>query len=440
MEQEELTVRSEPAVPFEVLIGDYRAAFERLARRMTRNTEDAEDLLQETLVDAYRSYPSFRSGTSFYSWVARIMMNNQLDRRRRKRHPVISLDHASADSESESLEFPDDTTNPERALFADQLDPNLVEALGQLQPHHRECVRLVDLEGATYEEAAANQDCPIGTIRSRLHRAHAAMQRLLGALVSGGSGREHEAPGRSSRRDLLRIGAIAAASATVVTFTPDDAEAEKRAPEHVTVCCIDQPPPDSSLRRALTFQDDGKPVLDVALFTAGRAANTASSPAPAATVETVFIAEGEALTREETTRLAHRIRTGEAGLVSVGNLNVVSAVLGEECAWRIPREPRESTVQALAPRHPLAEGVGPFVFPTTPRPSAAFVGPRPTVAALGGPALENGERGWAGMAWQVGRGRVFYLDAAPDPSLYSQENAARLLRNAARWVAWRTTI
>src|SRR5690242_9033893 len=135
MGQDDFTERFEPAIPFESLISDYRAAFVRLARRMTRNAEDAEDLLQETLLDAYRS---FRSGTSFYSWVARIMMNNQLDRRRRKRHPVISLDHASADPECESLELPDDSANPERALFADQLDPNLIEALGQLQPHHRE--------------------------------------------------------------------------------------------------------------------------------------------------------------------------------------------------------------------------------------------------------------------------------------------------------------
>jgi RNA polymerase sigma-70 factor (ECF subfamily) len=434
MGQDELTERVEPTVPFEALIADYRAAFERLARRMARNAEDAEDLLQETLLDAYRSYPSFRSGTSFYSWVARIMMNNQLDRRRRKRHPVISLDHASADRDSEALELPDDTSNPERALFADQLDPNLVEALGQLQPHHRECVRLVDLEGATYEEAAAQQECPIGTIRSRLHRAHAAMQRLLGALVGGG--RDHEPAGRSSRRELLRIGALAAASATVVTFTPEEAEAEqRRVPERVSVHCVRQPPPESTFRRALSFQDDGKPILDLSLLELNRGG--AFEKTEKRVAETVIVMEDDTLSSEELTRLARRVRSGEAGLMSIGHLASVGAVLGEECGWSRQREATGSTVSVLAPRHPLAEGVEPFLFPSSPRSSSAFLGPRPTVALLGGPPLTDGERGWSALAWEVGRGRVFYLDASPDPSLYTQESAARLLRNAARWVAWR---
>jgi trehalose utilization protein len=130
------------------------------------------------------------------------------------------------------------------------------------------------------------------------------------------------------------------------------------------------------------------------------------------------------------------VRAGEAGLVSIGHLASITAVLGEECSWREERERVASSVTVLAPRHPLAEGVDAFAFPTTPRAASAFVGPRPTVALLGGPATESGERGWGGLAWQIGRGRVFYLDAAPDPLLYSQESSARLLRNAARWVAW----
>jgi RNA polymerase sigma-70 factor, ECF subfamily len=437
MGQEELTARSEPAIPFEILIADYRAAFERLARRMTRNAEDAEDLLQETLLDAYRSYPSFRRGTSFYSWIARIMMNNQLDRRRRKRHPVISLDHASTDPECESLELPDDTSNPERALFADQLDPNLIEVLGQLQPHHRECVRLVDIEGATYEEAAAQQSCPIGTIRSRLHRAHAAMQRMMGALVGAG-GSDRERLGRSSRRELLRIGAIAAASATVVTFTPEEADAERRAPVRVSVRCISQPPPESSFRRALTFQDDGKPVLTVSMAEPSRNSEVVDQPEEPA--ETVVVMEGDSLTDLELAHLARRVRAGEAGVVSIGHLGVVSAVLGEECAWHGERARATAPVRILAPRHPLAEGVGPFVFPCTPRNSKAFVGPQPTVALVGGQVLDSSERGWGALAWEAGRGRVFYLDASPHPSLYSQESSARLLRNAVRWVAWRASV
>ncbi len=436
MGQDEVRGTVESAVPFETVIADYRAAFDRLARRMSRNAEDAEDLLQETLLDAYRSYPSFRSGTSFYSWVARIMMNNQLDRRRRKRHPVISLDYASADPDSETLEFPDDSANPERALFADQLDPNLIEALGQLQPHHRECVRLVDLEGATYEEAAAQQECPIGTIRSRLHRAHAAMQRMLGALV--GEKREPETAGRSSRRELLRFGALAAASATVVTFTPEEADAERRVPEQVSVVCAGQAPPESSFRRALSFQDDGKPVLDISVLESSRSPAAPKSLEKTAT-ETVILTEDDALSIDELNRLARRVRAGEAGLVSIGHLASLSAVLGEECGWRENRRSAAASVTVLAPRHPLAEGVEPFFLPTSPRASSAFTGPRPSIALLGGPPTESGERGWGGLAWQIGKGRVFYLDSSPDPLLYSQESAARLLRNAARWVAWRSS-
>src|SRR5688572_524558 len=92
---------------YEELVKSHRAAFERLARRLARDPEDAEDLLQETLVDAFRAFRNYRAGTHFYSWVARIMTNNHLDRVRRRRHLVVSLDQPTQDGEQAALDLPD---------------------------------------------------------------------------------------------------------------------------------------------------------------------------------------------------------------------------------------------------------------------------------------------------------------------------------------------
>src|SRR4051794_27714840 len=107
-------VAGERGQAFETLVKSHRPAFERLARRLARDSEDAEDLLQETLVDAFRAYKTFRADSHFYSWVARIMTNNHLDRVRRKQHPVISLDHAGSEEGAETVELPDERANPER--------------------------------------------------------------------------------------------------------------------------------------------------------------------------------------------------------------------------------------------------------------------------------------------------------------------------------------
>src|SRR5579864_2077973 len=93
---------------YEALVAGHRRAFERLARRLARDAEDADDLLQETLIDAYRGFARYRPDTHFYSWVARIMTNNYLDRLRRKHHPMVSLDQAGTTGAAGALDLPDE--------------------------------------------------------------------------------------------------------------------------------------------------------------------------------------------------------------------------------------------------------------------------------------------------------------------------------------------
>lgn len=164
---------------YEALVLAHRPALERLSRRLARNRDDAEDLLQESLLEAYRSFPRFRAGSQFYNWFARIMTNNQLDRVRRAREVVYSLDHCGWDDEAGPIEIPDERSNPEHLLMKDELDAPFRYALERLDANQRATVLLCDLEGATYEEAAQRANCPIGTIRSRLHRAHKSMERSL---------------------------------------------------------------------------------------------------------------------------------------------------------------------------------------------------------------------------------------------------------------------
>lgn len=138
----------------------------RTAWSLTRSDADAQDLVQETLLRAYRAIDRF-DGRYPRAWLMTIMRNANINRARKKRPDL--LDDPDKTFER-SVEFAE-TDSPESLTMEGEFDATVEDAFDQLPDKFREVVELVDLNGLAYQEAADVLDVPVGTIMSRLHRA-----------------------------------------------------------------------------------------------------------------------------------------------------------------------------------------------------------------------------------------------------------------------------
>lgn len=163
---------------FRALVDAYQSAIYRVAYRLTGGREDAEDLVQETLVEAYMAFPRFKPGTRFDQWVYRIMTRNYIDLyRRRRKTETVSLEEMT--EIGEPFEVPDSASDPQQVLDRGTWSEPVQVALIRLTPEYRATVVLCDVQGLSYEEASVALRCPVGTVRSRLHRARAQLRESL---------------------------------------------------------------------------------------------------------------------------------------------------------------------------------------------------------------------------------------------------------------------
>ena len=172
---------------FARLLAAHQEKLYRVAYRMAGHHEDAQDLLQDALLEAYRSFRKFQRGTYFDKWLYRIMTNTFIDRQRHKKRVgrIDSLDAPSVgadDGEISAREIPDWTEEPSRRVLHDEFGEPVQEALNQLKPDFRMVLILSDVEEFSYEEIAEMLNIPIGTVRSRLHRARDMMRQTLTPL------------------------------------------------------------------------------------------------------------------------------------------------------------------------------------------------------------------------------------------------------------------
>ena len=152
------------------------------AVQMTRNTADAQDLVQDTFVKAYRFFDKYRAGTNCKAWLFRIMKNNFINSFRKQSRRPVRVDFNDVEP-TLTAKQPSDKHGDGAALVSHRFD-ELVEddvkrALDQLPFEFRMATVLCDIEGLSYQEIAGIMDCPIGTVRSRLSRARRFLQRRL---------------------------------------------------------------------------------------------------------------------------------------------------------------------------------------------------------------------------------------------------------------------
>ncbi len=146
-------------------------ALYNFALRLTSDPNDAEDLVQDTIVKAYRFFSSYEKGTNAKAWMFRILKNSFINNYRKTSKKPSQVDYDEVSSYYESVRADStDTTDLESLMFREMMDDDLSEALSRLPEDFRTVVLLCDVDGYTYEEIANMLDVPIGTIRSRLHR------------------------------------------------------------------------------------------------------------------------------------------------------------------------------------------------------------------------------------------------------------------------------
>ncbi len=164
---------------YERLVRDSSLPIFNMAYRLTGNRQEAEDLMQETLVRAWRFFPRFDANLSFTSWAYRIMSNVHVDLMRKKgRVSTVSLDQGGSEGAS-AWEVADTTFSPEDVLMGLHLEEPFQIGLRLMTPEFRMAVLLADVDGLSYEEVAEIMDTSVGTVRSRIHRGRKQLRNYL---------------------------------------------------------------------------------------------------------------------------------------------------------------------------------------------------------------------------------------------------------------------
>jgi RNA polymerase sigma-70 factor (ECF subfamily) len=164
------------------LLARYETSIYRFGLRMCGNEEDAREVLQETLVAAFRHLPTFRGDAALSTWLYQIARSFCI-KERRGRRPTESLD----DMKGERMNLAEPAAPPDARAHAREIGAALASAIGALPPEAREAIVLRDVEGLSAEEAAAIVGIEVGALKSRLHRARLQLRQELAALLGEGA-------------------------------------------------------------------------------------------------------------------------------------------------------------------------------------------------------------------------------------------------------------
>jgi RNA polymerase sigma-70 factor (ECF subfamily) len=147
------------------------------------HAEDARDIVQEALVQAFLKLETFHRHSAFYTWLYRIAFNVAVTQKRRRRHPTVSMDRLKEESQ---MELPDKEGEPAEVFERNDLCRQVRRAIATLEEEYRAVVVLREIDGCCYETIAEVLDLPVGTVRSRLHRARLRLREELQAVLAKG--------------------------------------------------------------------------------------------------------------------------------------------------------------------------------------------------------------------------------------------------------------
>ncbi len=164
---------------FELLVLKYQRKLMRLVLYFVKDHAEAEDVVQETFIKAYRALPNFRGESAFYTWLYRIGVNNAKNQLVIQKKKAENIAESSTDDNQaytgHASEGESEFSTPESVLASKQLAETVNSAMEQLPDELRIAISLREIEGLSYEEIAEMMECPIGTVRSRIFRAREAI-------------------------------------------------------------------------------------------------------------------------------------------------------------------------------------------------------------------------------------------------------------------------
>ena len=174
---------SEDLERFQSMMTDTKRRAYTMALQLTRNSADAEDLVQDTYVKAWRGFDSYIPGRPFLNWLLRIMQRAYLDSRRRD-NPIRKAESLNSmispsDGEVQELPIADDGPTPDESILQDEFRRELYAALAELPEVYRGAIVMCDLESLSYSEIADVQRTTIGTVRSRIHRGRRLLREIM---------------------------------------------------------------------------------------------------------------------------------------------------------------------------------------------------------------------------------------------------------------------
>lgn len=162
---------------FGELVSRYESKVYSLALKMVRNPEDAEDVLQDTFLRAYRGIKSFKGNSTFSTWIYRITANSALMRLRKRQLPTVSID--DADEREAPINIADWAPGPVEQILNQETQAAMTEAIEALPPEFRQVFVLRDIEELSNAEVAEILDLSVAAVKSRLHRARLKVRNRL---------------------------------------------------------------------------------------------------------------------------------------------------------------------------------------------------------------------------------------------------------------------
>ena len=177
-------LRERDGQAFRELVDTYRDQVFNLTYRMLGNREEAEDITQEVFVTVFKAIDSFRGDSKFSTWLYRITANHCKNRIKylARRHQLAKAEfdeRISRDSAAAATTVPNQAKRPDQALEGALLDQLVQRVIATLEEDHRILIVLRDIEELTYEEICEITELPVGTVKSRLHRARMALRKKL---------------------------------------------------------------------------------------------------------------------------------------------------------------------------------------------------------------------------------------------------------------------